>query len=159
MEILKRLDECALAHDKCGSPLSGLLHEAASEIRRLIEICTNGNDGRACGAKRCRKTPKQQRINTMTQQTNENNAAEDQSDRPALLEMRQSQEVIDALVKMADASEKAAAPHERDKLPDDVVWLNIFCASINVPNISKRDAAELADVGLREFKRRFSCDL
>ena len=58
------------------------------------------------------------------------------------------QEAVDAMTRMAGSVEKP-------KAPDEMVWLNIYCAVANCFNSEKSTAASWADEGLREFRKRF----
>ena len=44
---------------------------------------------------------------------------------------------------------------KRDVTPDDIVWLNIYCAVANLFNSDKSQAVGWADNGLAEYKKRF----
>ena len=58
------------------------------------------------------------------------------------------QEAVDAMTRMAGSV-------ENPKLPDEIVWMNIYCAVANCFNSEKSTAASWADEGLREFRKRF----
>lgn len=76
---------------------------------------------------------------------------------PSNAELRwQPQEMLDAMQKIAEASEKSAVAPRRDITPDDAVWLNIYCSVANCFNAEKHHAVEWADAGLAEFKKRFT---
>lgn len=83
-------------------------------------------------------------------------AAGGQSSSTAVLEMRQPQEILDAMQKFVGAAEKSAVAPRRDVAPDDAVWLNIYCAVANCFNSEKHQAVAWADAGLAEFKKRFT---
>ena len=74
---------------------------------------------------------------------------------PAVLELRQPQEMLGAIQKIVEAAEKSAVAQRRDVAPDDAVWLNIYCAVANCFNSKMPQAVEWADEGLAEFKKRF----
>lgn len=58
------------------------------------------------------------------------------------------QEAVDAMTRMAGSV-------ENPKLPDEIVWMNIYCAVANCFNSEKPNAVAWADEGLREFRKRF----
>jgi len=58
------------------------------------------------------------------------------------------QEAVDAMTRMARSV-------ENPKFPDEIVWMNIYCAVANCFNSKKPDAVAWADEGLREFRKRF----
>ena len=91
----------------------------------------------------------------MEQQQDDASAAGGQSRSTAVLEMRQPQEILNAMQKIAEAAEKSAVVPRRDVAPDDAVWLNIYCAVANCFNSEKHQAVAWADAGLAEFKKRF----
>lgn len=70
------------------------------------------------------------------------------------LEMRRQppaqmpQEAVDAMTRMAGSV-------ENPKLPDEIVWMNIYCAVANCFNSEKPQSLAWADEGLREFRKRF----
>ena len=70
------------------------------------------------------------------------------------LEMRRQppaqmpQEAVDAMTRMAGSV-------ENPKLPDEIVWMNIYCAVANCFNSEKPTAVAWADEGVREFRKRF----
>ena len=88
----------------------------------------------------------------MEQQQDDASAAGGQSRSTAVLEMRQPQEILNAMQKIAEAAEKSAVVPRRDVAPDDAVWLKIYCACFNS---EKHHAVAWADAGLAEFKKRF----
>lgn len=55
----------------------------------------------------------------------------------------------------ADAIARMVATVESPKAPDEMVWLNIYCAVANCFNSEKPQAVSWADEGLREFRKRF----
>lgn len=57
-------------------------------------------------------------------------------------------ELAESMARMSEAAEKP-------KLPDEAVWLNIYCAVANCFNSEKHNAVDWADVGLMEFRKRF----
>lgn len=91
----------------------------------------------------------------MEQPQDDASAAVGQTRSPAVLELRQPQEMLDAILKIAEAAEKSAVAQRRDVAPDDAVWLNIYCAVANCFNSKTHQAVEWADEGLAEFKKRF----
>lgn len=58
------------------------------------------------------------------------------------------QEAVDAMTRMAGSV-------ENPKLPDEIVWMNIYCAVANCFNSEKSTAVGWADEGVREFRKRF----
>jgi hypothetical protein len=58
------------------------------------------------------------------------------------------QEAVDYMTRMAGSV-------ENPKLPDEIVWMNIYCAVANLFNSNKPDAVAWADEGVREFRKRF----
>ena len=91
----------------------------------------------------------------MEQQQDNVSDAGRQSRPTTVLEMRQPQEMLNAMQKIAEAAEKSAVAPRRDIAPDDAVWLNIYCAVANCFNSEKCQAVSWADAGLAEFKKRF----
>ena len=69
------------------------------------------------------------------------------------LEMRYPPEVIAAMTKMGEACEKSVP--KREIVPDDSVWLSIYCAVANCFNSEKPQAIAWADEGLAEYRKRF----
>ena len=58
------------------------------------------------------------------------------------------QEAVDAMTRMAGSV-------ENPKLPDEIVWMNIYCAVANCFNSDPGAAVSWADEGVREFRKRF----
>ena len=90
----------------------------------------------------------------MENEPSSNEASSGTSALSAGLEMRYPPEVIAAMTKMGEACEKSIPP-KREIVPDDSVWLSIYCAVANCFNSEKPNAVAWADEGLREFRKRF----
>jgi len=71
------------------------------------------------------------------------------------LEMHHPPEMMAAFEKIAAAAEKSAVAPRREVIPDDSVWLGIFCAVAGCFNSERSAALKWADEGLTEFKKRF----
>ena len=63
-------------------------------------------------------------------------------------------ELIGAMVTMAKACERSIPP-KREIVPDDAVWLSIYCAVASCPNSARGVATGWADEGLIEYRKRF----
>lgn len=70
------------------------------------------------------------------------------------LERQYPPELLGAMVTMANACEKSIPP-KREIVPDDSVWLSIYCAVANCFNSEKPNAVAWADEGLAEYRKRF----
>ena len=60
-------------------------------------------------------------------------------------------ELLDAVKKLTEPSE----PQKREIVPDDVVWLQIYCSVASSFNSEKYHALEWANNGLEEYKKKF----
>ena len=85
----------------------------------------------------------------------DNSAACGQSRSTVGLEMHHPPEMLAAFEKMAAAAEKSAVAQRREVMPDDSVWLSIFCAVASCFNSERPAALKWANDGLAEFKKRF----
>lgn len=78
--------------------------------------------------------------------------AEGQSRLNGGLELAKMQrELLDAVNKLAESS----VPQKREIVPDDVVWLQIYCSVASAFNSEKHQALAWANNGLEEYKKKF----